>query len=75
MQILNDILNETEKMLSNPYKVVENTTLKANNLVAVEEIAQVSSRLIVNQAALKLKRAEIQPLIDAFTRAVFTAAS
>ena len=50
-------------------------TLKANNLVAVEEIAQVSSRLIVNQAALKLKRAEIQPLIDAFTRAVFTAAS
>ncbi len=45
-------------------------TLKANNLVAVEEIAQVSSRLIVNQAALKLKRAEIQPLIDAFTRAV-----
>jgi len=50
-------------------------TLKANNLVAVEEIAQVSSRLIVNQAALKLKRAEIQPLIDAFARAVFTAAS
>ncbi len=47
-------------------------TLKANNLVAVEEIAQVSSRLIVNQAALKLKRAEIQPLIDAFTRAVST---
>ena len=45
-------------------------TLKANNLVAVEEIAQVSSRLIVNQAALKLKRAEIQPLIDAFSRAV-----
>jgi ATP phosphoribosyltransferase len=45
-------------------------TLKANNLVAVEEIAQVSSRLIVNQAALKLKRAEIQPLIDAFGRAV-----
>ncbi len=45
-------------------------TLKANNLVAVEEVAQVSSRLIVNQAALKLKRAEIQPLIDAFTRAV-----
>ncbi len=45
-------------------------TLKANNLVAVEEVAQVSSRLIVNQAALKLKRAEIQPLIDAFSRAV-----
>lgn len=45
-------------------------TLKANNLVAVEEVTPVSSRLIVNQAALKLKRAEIQPLIDAFTRAV-----
>lgn len=45
-------------------------TLKANNLVAVEEIVPVSSRLIVNQAALKLKRAGIQPLIDAFTRAV-----
>ena len=45
-------------------------TLKANNLVAVEEVALVSSRLIVNQAALKLKRAAIQPLIDAFTRAV-----
>jgi len=45
-------------------------TLKANNLVAVEEIAPVSSRLIVNQAALKLKRAEIQPLIDAFSGAV-----
>lgn len=49
-------------------------TLKANNLVAVEEIAQVSSRLIVNQAALKLKRAEIQPLIDAFSRAVSSSA-
>lgn len=45
-------------------------TLKANKLVAVEEVAPVSSRLVVNQAALKLKRAEIQPLIDAFTRAV-----
>ncbi len=45
-------------------------TLKANNLVAVEEVAPVSSRLVVNQAALKLKRAQIQPLIDAFTRAV-----
>lgn len=45
-------------------------TLKANGLVAVEEIAPVSSRLVVNQAALKLKRAAIQPLIDAFARAV-----
>jgi ATP phosphoribosyltransferase len=45
-------------------------TLKANNLVAVEEIGPVSSRLVVNQAALKLKRATIQPLLDAFARAV-----
>lgn len=45
-------------------------TLKANDLVAVEEIAPVSSRLVVNQAALKVKRAELQPVIDAFARAV-----
>ena len=45
-------------------------TLKANKLVAVEEIAQISARLIVNQAAYKLKRAAIQPVLDAFTRAV-----
>ena len=44
--------------------------LKANDLIAVEEIAQVSARLIVNQAAYKLKRAEIQPLLDALARAV-----
>jgi ATP phosphoribosyltransferase len=44
-------------------------TLKANNLEAVEEIMPVSSRLIVNQAALKLKNAEIGPLIEAFRRA------
>ncbi len=45
------------------------TTLKANHLKAVEEIAPVSARLIVNQAALKLKRYAIQPLLDAFARA------
>jgi len=44
-------------------------TLKANNLVAVEEIAQISARLIVNQAAFKLKRAQIQPLLQGLTRA------
>jgi len=41
-------------------------TLKANNLRAVEEIRPISSRLIVNQAALKLKRESVQPLLDAF---------
>ena len=45
-------------------------TLRANNLKAVEEIAPVSARLIVNQAALKLRRNAIQPLLDAFARAV-----
>ncbi len=44
-------------------------TLKANNLKVVEEIARLSARLIVNQAALKLKRAAIQPVLDAFARA------
>ena len=44
-------------------------TLRANRLKAVEDIAPVSARLIVNQAALKVKRAAIQPLLDAFARA------
>lgn len=44
-------------------------TLRANRLRAVEEIAPLSARLIVNQAALKVKRAAIQPLLDAFARA------
>ena len=45
-------------------------TLKANNLVAVEHICDISSRLIVNQAALKLKREKIDPILDAFARVV-----
>ena len=45
-------------------------TLKANGLKPVEEIAAISARLIVNQAALKLKRAAVQPLLEAFGRAV-----
>ena len=45
-------------------------TLKANHLVAVEQIMAISSCLIVNRAALKLKRESIQPLLDAFTQAV-----
>lgn len=44
-------------------------TLKANNLVAVEEIAAISSRLIVNPASLKLKRKAMQPILDAFAEA------
>ena len=45
-------------------------TLKANDLEAVEHIADISSRLVVNKAALKLKYAAIQPIIDAFDRVV-----
>jgi ATP phosphoribosyltransferase len=41
-------------------------TLRANNLVEVETIMEISSRLIVNQAALKLKRERLQPILDAF---------
>ncbi len=44
-------------------------TLRANGLVAVEEIMPVSARLIVNQAALKTRRSLLQPMIDAFARA------
>jgi ATP phosphoribosyltransferase len=44
-------------------------TLKANKLKAVEDIMPVSSRLIVNPASLKVKRAAIAPLIDALREA------
>jgi len=50
-------------------------TLRANNLVEVEEIMQISSRLIVNQAALKLKREALKPFLDAFGRAALAGAS
>ncbi|MCY7389803.1 MAG: ATP phosphoribosyltransferase [Burkholderiales bacterium] len=50
--------------------VTTGSTLKANHLVAVEQIMPISSRLIVNRAALKLKREALQPLLDAFERAV-----
>ena len=49
--------------------VSSGNTLRANQLKAVEEIMRISARLIVNQAALKLKRSEIQPIIDAFRAA------
>jgi ATP phosphoribosyltransferase len=44
-------------------------TLKANDLVAVEEIMPITARLVVNPGALKLKRAAMQPLIDALGNA------
>jgi len=45
-------------------------TLKANNLVEVEEIMAISSRLIINQASIKLKRNLLQPVVDAIAGAV-----
>ena len=44
-------------------------TLKANDLVAIEDIMPISSRLIVNRAALKTRHALLQPMIDAFEAA------
>jgi ATP phosphoribosyltransferase len=50
--------------------VSSGNTLRANHLVEVEEIMKISARLIVNQAALKLKREPIRSIIDAFEAAV-----
>ena len=46
------------------------STLKANHLLEVERIMDISARLVVNQAALKLKREPIRALIDAFAKAI-----
>ena len=45
-------------------------TLKANHLVEVEHIMNISSHLVVNQAALKLKQAPIRKIIEDFASAV-----
>ncbi len=45
-------------------------TLRANKLVEVEHVMDISSRLVVNQAALKLKPAPLRALIDAFEGAI-----
>jgi ATP phosphoribosyltransferase len=50
--------------------VSSGATLKANHLVPVEHIADISSRLIVQEAALKLKRALLEPIIEAISAAV-----
>jgi ATP phosphoribosyltransferase len=46
------------------------STLKANQLVEVEHIMDISSRLVVNQAALKLRREPLRALIEVFAKAV-----
>ena len=45
-------------------------TLKANHLVEVERIMDISSHLVVNQSALKLKQAPLRRIIDAFAGAI-----
>jgi ATP phosphoribosyltransferase len=45
-------------------------TLKANHLVEVERIMDISARLVVNQAALKLKQEPIRKIVNAFAGAV-----
>jgi ATP phosphoribosyltransferase len=50
--------------------VSSGATLKANKLVEVEEIMPISSRLIVNQASLKIKRELLQPVISSIEGAI-----
>lgn len=45
-------------------------TLRANGLLPLEHIADISSRLIVNKAAMKMKHAEVKQLIDRLAKAV-----
>ncbi|MDO4879495.1 MAG: ATP phosphoribosyltransferase [Neisseria sp.] len=49
--------------------VSSGNTLRANRLRAVEHICDISSRLVVNKAALKVKYARLQPIIDVFAAA------
>src|SRR5205823_8773715 len=50
-------------------------TLKANDLVAVEDIMPITARLIVNPGALKLKRDSVKPLLDALAAVANIASS
>ncbi|MES2384571.1 MAG: ATP phosphoribosyltransferase [Pseudomonadota bacterium] len=50
--------------------VSSGNTLKANHLVEVERIMDISSHLVVNQVALKLKQAPLRDIIDAFGSAI-----
>ena len=45
-------------------------TLKANGLEATEHIADISSRLVVNKASMKMKHAMVRQFIDQMTAAV-----
>jgi len=50
--------------------VSSGATLKANDLVEVEQIVPISSRLVVNQAAYKTGRSRLASLIGAISHAV-----
>ena len=50
--------------------VSSGNTLNANHLVEVERIMDISSHLVVNQVALKLKQAPLRDIIDAFASAI-----
>lgn len=49
-------------------------TLKANGLVEVEHIADISSRLVANKAAMKMKSAQVKELVAGLRLAVDKAA-
>ena len=45
-------------------------TLRANDLEVIEPICDISSRLIVNKASMKMKHKKIHQLIDGLAQAV-----
>ena len=49
--------------------VATGATLKANNMREVRQIAPISSRLIVNQISMGLKRVELSPIIENIRKA------
>jgi ATP phosphoribosyltransferase len=55
--------------------VESGNTLKANGLVPLEHMHDISSRLVVNKASWKMKHATIQVLADGLRNAVHSAAS
>lgn len=67
---------ELAPMLGLADKIVDlvdtGNTLRANGLVAVDTIYEISSRLIVNKAAMKMKKDRIKQLIDSFAAAINT---
>lgn len=65
---------ELAPMLGLSDKIVDlvdtGNTLKANGLVAVDTVCEISSRLIVNKAAMKMKKVMVRQLIDSFSAAI-----